>query len=330
MYVNQQEGAFTVTLHLKKGIVNALTGAQPDAVLDVPLTVNFSASLESPFSGTTEAASPILAPVHESVTLPPGASTETVTVPVISSAATPGPVGIYLLAASASTSSGIPSAQGMVNLYSSPDSVPPTITSVQPVTQGKLASGVVVGFSKPMAQATVEDTYNYRILSRPRMVDHPGFLSGLFGGGWETTVYQSFPIAAATYDPSTSTVTLTLQRPAKASRLYEIFSAYPVKGHELTDTGGQPLAGQSILDVGGEFTTLVLPEPRVHPAPSGPFPVKCGNRENDWTRSENACLRSLTIAALDYTSDVAPSAGLKILQQFAHCLELTEQISYPR
>jgi hypothetical protein len=95
--VNQQEGAFTVILSLKKGIISGLTGAQPAAVLDAPLTVDFSASLERTVSGTTEAASPIFAPFHESVTFPPGASIETITVPIISSVATPGPVSFERL-----------------------------------------------------------------------------------------------------------------------------------------------------------------------------------------------------------------------------------------
>ena len=132
-----------------------------------------------------------------------------------------------------------------MDLYSSPDAVPPTITSVQLVTQGKLASAVVLGFNKPMAPATVENIHNYRILSRPTTTDHSSLtFSCVCGSSYEseTTEYQSFPIAAATYDPSTLTVTLTLKRPVKASRLYEISSAYPVKGHELTDLEGQPLA----------------------------------------------------------------------------------------
>src|SRR5947208_13706675 len=46
LYVNQQQSSFTVTLSLKKGIINGLTGAQPATALDVPLTVDFSASLD--------------------------------------------------------------------------------------------------------------------------------------------------------------------------------------------------------------------------------------------------------------------------------------------
>jgi hypothetical protein len=276
MYVNQQQGSFTVTLSLKKGISIGLKGPPPAAALDQPLTVDFSASLEQPGSGTTEAASPIFAPFHESVTFPAGASTETVTVPIISSAATAGPVTIYLSAApTSSTSLGVPYGNGNVELYSSADVTPPTFTSVQLVNQGQRASAVVLGFSKPMATATVEDIQNYRILSRPETIHRTGFLFG-FIGGWSTSnVIHSFPIAAATYDPSTSTVTLTLKRPAKASSLYEITSAYPLDGHVLTDPEGRLLdQSPDVSDPsGGQFAILVHPIPGVTAPIVGPLKV---------------------------------------------------------
>ncbi len=138
MDVNQQQGSFTVTLSLTKVTVNSLKGPQPAAPLDQPLTVDFSALLDQPGSGPSEAASPIFAPFQESVTFPAGESTETITVPIISSAATTGPVTIDLSAVpTSSTSSGISSGSGNVELYSSPDATPPTITSVQLVNQGQ-------------------------------------------------------------------------------------------------------------------------------------------------------------------------------------------------
>jgi hypothetical protein len=97
LYVNQQEGAFTVIVSLKKGIFNALTGAQPAAVLDEPLTVDFVASLDPTGSGTTATTRPIAVIVHESVTSPAGASTKTVAVPISSSVAKPVPVLIHPL-----------------------------------------------------------------------------------------------------------------------------------------------------------------------------------------------------------------------------------------
>jgi hypothetical protein len=262
-YVNQQAGSFAVTLYLTK-----VDNPRAAATLAEPLTVDFSASVDPPASVTPEPASPVFAPFHESVTFPAGASAETVTVPIISSTTTPFPTAIYL---SAGRTPGSRFAQGLwgsVELYSGPDVSPPKITGVQLVTQGKLASAVVVGFSKPMAQATVEDINNYRILSRPRHTSHDGFL---FWGGSTTTEFHSFPIAAANYDPSTWAVTLTLKRPVKASSLYEVSSAYPLNGHELTDLEGQPLGNSSAFGfvmVDG-FTSLIHPIPGFTPSVVG-------------------------------------------------------------
>jgi hypothetical protein len=269
-YVNQQQGSFTVTLYLKKE-----SNPQAAATLNEPLTVDFSASIGPPGGVTPGAASPFFAPFHESVTFPAGASAETVTVPIISSTTAPVPIGIYLSAGPTPGSKVDPGSPGSVYLYSGPDAAPPTITGVQLVTQGKLASAVVLGFSKPMAQATVENIQNYRILSRPKRTSQKGFL---FWRASTTTEIQSFPIAAANYDPSTSTVTLTLKRPARASSLYEVSSAYPLKGHELTDTGGRPLASPSTYSfvmVGG-FTNLIHPIPGFTPSPVGPLKTTRG------------------------------------------------------
>ena len=227
--VNQQQGSFTLTLSLQK-----MAGGGY-AALNWPLTVTFRASLdEQSDSRLTEpdVASPIFAPFTGSVTFPAGVSTETVTVPIVSSVATSGPVTIWLFAAPPPTSevvknSALTGGNGFIQLYSSPDATPPTITSVRVVTHGKLASALVLGFSKPMAPATVENIHNYRILSPTRTIHHGSFLFGLFGGGAlgsDTTETQSYPIAAATYDPSTATVTLALKRRVKASSLHEISS----------------------------------------------------------------------------------------------------------
>jgi hypothetical protein len=144
------------------------------------------------------------------------------------------------------------------------------ITNVQLVTEGKLASAVVLDFSKPMAPATVGNINNYRILSNPHILSH---INPLLGAGlappWSETVKtRSFPLATATYDPSTSRVTLTLTRPVKASSLYEITSAYPLAGHELTDLEGRQLAlaqngtgglGEGLLVSTGAFTIPIHP-----------------------------------------------------------------------
>jgi hypothetical protein len=262
--VNQQQGSFTVTLYLMRAFK-----PRAPATLDHPLTVDFSASTTVDGSVDSETGSPIFAPFHESVTFPAGASAETVTVPIRSSATATVPTAIYLEAVPTAGSNGDRNLTGFVNLYSGPDASPPTITGVRLVTQGKLASAVVLNFSKPMAQATVEDIQNYRVLSRPSSTSHGGFL---FWGASTTTEIRSFPIAAANYDSSTSTVTLTLKRPVRASSLYEVSSAYPLKGHNLTDTQGQPISSPGFYSVMEDgFINLIHPIPGFTPSPVGPL-----------------------------------------------------------
>ncbi len=264
--VNQEEGSFTVTLSLAQAQAPAkvpATGGYTPAALDEPVTVDFSASVDSTSSEPTTAASPFFTPFNESVTFPAGASTESITVPIISTAATPAPASISLSATTTSSAVKpilpiigrgdlLTGSTNEVELYSSPSAVPPTVTSVQLVTRGNLASAVVLGFSKPMVPATVENIHNYRILSRPIITEHSSFTFSEINFSNEsiTTEYQSFPIAAATYDPSTSTVTLMLKRPTKASLLYQVSSAYPLRGHALTDVQGQPLSPDSAPDTG--------------------------------------------------------------------------------
>ena len=129
-------------------------------------------------------------------------------------------------------------ANGNVELYSSPDATPPTITSVQLVTSRPAR---VSRRARLQQTDGAGDCGKYPQLSDlvAAQDDPPHRFSLWAHRGWSTaTTYHSFPIAAATYDPSTSTVTLTLKRPAKASSLYEITSAYPLRRTRAHRSGG--------------------------------------------------------------------------------------------
>ena len=93
----------------------------------------------------------------ERVTLPSGASTETVAVPIVSSVAAPGPMPIIPLGGVAVAVRHHSERRRRVGLYSSPDATPPTITSVQLVTQGEVASAVVLGSAKISASVAGSD-----------------------------------------------------------------------------------------------------------------------------------------------------------------------------
>ena len=84
----------------------------------------------------------------ERVTFPSGGSTETVAVPIDSGVAAPGPMPIIPLGGVAVAVRHHSERRRRVGLYSSPDATTSTITSVQLVTQGEVASAVVVGSAK--------------------------------------------------------------------------------------------------------------------------------------------------------------------------------------
>ncbi len=196
---------------------------------------------------------------------PAGVSTETVTVPINSSVATSGPATIEESATSASAS--VASGTQVMPLYSGPDVVPPTITSVHLITTGRRASAVAVAFSKPMAAATVENPRNYVITSRPAIKVHSNLFDSLTRGHPPVSLdVQSFPIKAATCDPSTRMVTLTLKQPTRSSELYALHNAGPLAGHELTDLRGDPL--EEPIGATGAFSIALNPASGL-PLPGG-------------------------------------------------------------
>ena len=180
--------------------------------------------------GPRRHASPIFAPLNESVTFPAGVTTETVTVPIISTAATPGPVEIWLAATTTSPSVQSTSAGGAPRLLASGS---PNLGGAlqqperRPTRDHKRSTGDTrqARFGR---RARLQQTHGagecgeYPRLSDPvsaQLRSTTAVLHSWVRPMSETTEYQSFPIAAATYDPSTLTVTLTLKRPVQASKL---------------------------------------------------------------------------------------------------------------
>jgi hypothetical protein len=95
---------------------------------------------------------------------------------------------------------------------------------------------------------------------------------------------RSFPIKAATYDPSTSTVTLTLKKPAKWSVLYALQDAPELAGHELADLQGHAL--EEPVGATGTFSVSLNPRSRL-PLPGGSmvFAFTVNSFRSDTTRA---------------------------------------------
>lgn len=262
----REDGAFRVVLSLTNKEPHTLRAAP--TTLATPLTVKLVASAQPDWSNGTASESPYFPTVQKSVTIPAGASSTTVSIPIGGIPSTYGGMPISLLAVPVSAPN-VEGGSGNVSLLNTFESLPPSIISAQAVTQDKLASAVVVRFSRPMEPSTAGNMSNYRVLSTPVIHKRNGFL---FWGGSASEQYGSFPIAAANYDPATLSVSLTLQHPVPSSSLYAVTNAYPVKS-TLTDLGARPLTmdqyGFGLLNGfgTGEFTVLIHPNPNVSASP---------------------------------------------------------------
>jgi hypothetical protein len=232
-YISQQSSQLDVTLG------RALVSARKS------LTVSFSATSGSPPTGIStepDVKGQPFTPVNETVTFPAGQTTLSVVVPINSQAANSGLVPIQLTAAS--TGRQVKQNTTTVYLASSLAAVPPSIIGVQ-----RVAGGIAVTFSKPMAPATVEDIHNYSVKFSP---NQNFSLENLYGVGLVQTLETSktaIPLRRASYDPATNTVTLITNEPLGPNGSYQISNApsllakkpRPHKAQPLTDLEGNVL-----------------------------------------------------------------------------------------
>jgi hypothetical protein len=232
-YISQQSSQLDVTL-----VRTDRSGKKTDTKGSI--TVNFSATTSS------GAAVQQFTPVTQSVTFPAGQATETVAVPINSSAANPGLVPIELSVTSSTRT--VTGSKTTVDLASSANAIPPSIIGVQ-----RVAGGIAITFSKPMNPATVQNIHNYAVKFSP----NDNFnLEDLYGVGLVQALDNSpvkIPLRRATYNPATNTVLLVATEQLGTKGSYTISNpaslvakkARPSDARPLTDTEG------NLLDEGG-------------------------------------------------------------------------------
>jgi hypothetical protein len=267
-YASQQVSSVEVTL------TRAAT-AGPYSLTDIPLTVDFSASLGSTAPDGHPATLPVSAsktftPVNESITFPVGVAVETVQIPINSGASNPGSVPIDLSATWTSDSLQFPSGQasGIVYLVTGPSALPSTpagMIGAQLLVRGKTASGIAITFSKSMAPATVDNIHNYVVTQAPPKLGFNNF--------WQANTYASslpVPLRSARYDPTTNTVTLIPKKPLRSSIVYTIQNATPIAKHTLTDSEGNAALGNFTSPAGVFYFKLEGAQPLTWTAPQTP------------------------------------------------------------
>jgi hypothetical protein len=264
-FVSQQATALDVTLTLNttsitKGSFGTITESLPNTE---PLTLYFSATLGSSQFGGQEvqlpaSASATFTPIHESITFPPGVTTEKVTIPIHSVGAEPAEVPIGLSVTSPSLSKSFRGQQSTVYLVDGQQGLPPTITSARLVVTGHNASGIALTFSKPMAPATVGNIHNYSIWTPHEPAGLPDALSFPVGvaselvpvgappAGVPTVDRRTIALKAAQYDASTDTVVVVPARPLELSKRAFVTIRQGHAGQGITDLQGYSLFSDSM------------------------------------------------------------------------------------
>ena len=278
-YISQQVSGFDVTISR-----DASNGRHNR--LDVPVTVNFSASIGSTTPGGDPVSLPASAsntftPVNESVTFPAGVATQTVRIPVRSGAANPGSVPIELAVSSSTPGVAISSHGGgppsaVVYLVDGTAALPPTaagITSAHLIMQGESASGIAITFSKPMAPASVENIRNYKLVKAGPIVTGWDYL---FLEKIKVPTHLPVPLKAALYDPMTNTVTLIPKKPLRSSARYTLLSPVPLlKQNTLMDLQGTALEGN--VHYGAAFVLELRGDRALNWAAPAPATIFGGN-----------------------------------------------------
>jgi hypothetical protein len=236
-YISQQSHELDVTL--------VRTAASRSDLATNPITINFSVTgglLPNGAPVQPSAAGQYFTPVDETVTFPAGAATELVAIPINSTAVNPGLVPIQLEVASSQRA--VKGTTTTVYLASSSSAIPPSIVSVQ-----RVAGGIDVTFSKPMAASTVQNIRNYSVRFSP---SQKYTLENVTGVGLIQTLTASnisIPLRRATYDPATNSVLLVAKEQLGSAGSYRISSPAsllakrggPAKAQPLRDTRGNPL-----------------------------------------------------------------------------------------
>ncbi len=151
-------------------------------------------------------------PVNETVTFGPGQTSLSVTIPILS-VPNGGTKTVHLtIAPSASTPTG---AAAYLSIQHGPDTSAPQIINTQMQTKGRLVTGFVITFNKPMDPASVENTSNY-------IVEDSRTIRRVKGTMAKTAA--SIPLTSANYNAATNSVTLVPAIRIRRSPFYEVLS----------------------------------------------------------------------------------------------------------
>lgn len=174
-------------------------------------------------------------PVNTTVTFAPGQTTATVSIPILSAPGT----GTKTLHMSLAQSTDVPrGAAAYLSIMHGPDFTPPTVKSTNLMTNHGRITGFQITFSKPMNVAEATNVSNY-VIADPQIIQH--------SHGKKATNGTGIPLASASYDSSTNTVTLVPQGRVRKAAYYEIESTQLAQAINATNTGSANIASLSLM-----------------------------------------------------------------------------------
>jgi hypothetical protein len=202
-------------------------------------------------------------PVVETVTFPPGVSSEPVTIPIVAGAANPGMVSFEVAATQLGVTTQPYSSYGQatedVFLTQDINAPVPRITGAHMVLNGHRTSDFVLQFSMPMDPASVQNVNEYG-LSDITYHQHNtnGFVGWLLQGIFPYNSSSSpVVLKTATYNPSTNTVDLHLAKSVDARDVYQISNptVLDAAGTPINDDG-TGLGGDSSITLTNTKATI--------------------------------------------------------------------------
>ena len=173
-------------------------------------------------------------PVVETITFPPGVTSEPVTIPIVAGAANPGMLSFEVTATQLGVRAG---ATEDVFLAQNINAPVPRIDGVHMVLSGGRVSSFVLHFNLPMDPASVQNGKAYFLQDNTVHV-HSGGLFGPWGGISYNTVVR---VKRATYHTSTNTVDLDLANSVPAGDGYHIGQNFMGNTAKLLDAAGTPI-----------------------------------------------------------------------------------------
>ena len=128
-----------------------------------PLKDTVQIEVATTSDGGPQSASPVTQyrPIDQVVTFAPGQTSQTITIPLLESTASPGVYPVEIVARPVSAS--VQGASAWVNILVQPNVTLPKIVSTQLITQGHSETGATITFSAPMDPSSVTNPAAYDI-----------------------------------------------------------------------------------------------------------------------------------------------------------------------